>query len=85
MLLDGRIDVVTFTSPSAVRNFSQIYGAEQAIDLLKNTVVAAIGPVTADAAAQLGLEVTVQPIVSTIPALVEAIAIHIMNGRRSLT
>ena len=28
MLLDGRIDVVTFTSPSAVRNFSAIYGAE---------------------------------------------------------
>ena len=50
MLLDGRIDVVTFTSASAVRNFVRIYGAEQAIDLLKNTVVAAIGPVTADAA-----------------------------------
>ena len=56
MLLDGRIDVVTFTSPSAVRNFSEIYGAEQAIDLLKNTVVAAIGPVTADAATQLGID-----------------------------
>ena len=40
MLLEGRIDVVTFTSPSAVRNFSAIYGADQAVDLLKNTVVA---------------------------------------------
>ena len=44
MLLDGRIDVVTFTSPSAVRNFSAIYGAEQTIDLLKNTVVAVHRP-----------------------------------------
>ena len=35
MLLDGRIDVVTFTSPSAVRNFSEIYGAEQTTDLLE--------------------------------------------------
>ena len=34
------IDVVTFTSPSAVRNFAEIYGAEQTMDLLKNTVVA---------------------------------------------
>jgi uroporphyrinogen III methyltransferase/synthase len=85
MLLDGRIDVVTFTSPSAVRNFSAIYGAEQTIDLLKNTVVAAIGPVTADAATQLGLEVTVVPSVSTIPALVDAIAIHMNNGRHSVT
>jgi uroporphyrinogen III methyltransferase/synthase len=80
-LLDGRIDVVTFTSPSAVRNFAQIYGTEQTIDLLKNTVVAAIGPVTADAATQLGLDVNVVPAVSTIPALVDAIAIHVTNGR----
>jgi uroporphyrinogen III methyltransferase/synthase len=83
MLLDGRIDVVTFTSPSAVRNFSAIYGAEQTIDLLKNTVVAAIGPVTADAATQLGLDVTVVPVVATIPALVDAIAMSASSARPS--
>jgi uroporphyrinogen III methyltransferase / synthase len=83
MLLDGGIDVVTFTSPSAVRNFSAIYGAEQTIDLLKNTVVAAIGPVTADAATQLGLDVTVVPVVATIPALVDAIAMSASSGRPS--
>jgi uroporphyrinogen III methyltransferase/synthase len=81
MLLDGRIDVVTFTSPSAVRNFSSIYGAEQTTDLLKNTVVAAIGPVTADAATQLGIHVTVQPAASTIPALVDAIAAHVAKEK----
>ena len=83
MLLDGRIDVVTFTSPSAVRNFSEIYGAEQTTDLLKNIVVAAIGPVTADAATQLDIDVTVVPAVATIPALVDAIVIHMTNGRLS--
>ena len=83
MLLDGRIDVVTFTSPSAVRNFSEIYGAEQTIDLLKNTVVAVIGPVTADAATLLGLDVTVVPMVATIPALVDAIATSAISGRPS--
>ena len=57
-----------------MRNFVRVYGAEQAIDLLKNTVVAAIGPVTAEAATQLGLTVTVQPVTYTIPAMVEAIA-----------
>lgn len=81
MLLDEKIDVVTFTSPSAVRNFSQIYGAEQTTDLLKHTIVATIGPVTADAAIQLGIPVTVQPTVSTIPALVDAIAAHVSRGR----
>ena len=85
MLLDGRIDVVTFTSPSAVRNFSEIYGAEQTTDLLKNTVVAAIGPVTADAATQLGIHVTVQPSVSTIPALVDAIAAYVVTEKLART
>jgi uroporphyrinogen III methyltransferase/synthase len=80
LLLDGRIDVVTFTSPSAVRNFSAIYGAEQTTDLLKNTIVAVIGPVTADAATQLGIDVTVQPSVSTVPALVDAIALHVTTA-----
>jgi uroporphyrinogen III methyltransferase/synthase len=79
MLLDDAIDVVTFTSPSAVRNFAAIYGKEQTIDLLSRTVVAAIGPVTSDAAAQLGLTVSIQPAVSTIPALVDAIAAHVLT------
>ena len=77
MLLDDAIDVVTFTSPSAVRNFAAIYGKEQTIDLLSRTVVASIGPVTSEAAHQLGINVTVQPTVSTIPALVDAIAAHV--------
>jgi uroporphyrinogen III methyltransferase/synthase len=76
MLLQNRIDVVTFTSPSAVRNFARLYGAEQSADLLKNTVVASIGPVTTDAAEALGITVTVQPSLSTIPALVDAVAAH---------
>jgi uroporphyrinogen III methyltransferase / synthase len=76
MLLDDEIDVVTFTSPSAVRNFASIYGKEQTIDLLSRTVVAAIGPVTSDAATQLGIAVNIQPAVSTIAALVDAIAAH---------
>jgi uroporphyrinogen III methyltransferase/synthase len=76
MLLEGRIDVVTFTSPSAVRNFAKIHGADQVADLLKSTVVATIGPVTAEAARKLSIAVTVQPKTYTIPALVAAIAAH---------
>ena len=81
MLLEGRIDVVTFTSPSAVRNFAKLYGADQVADLLKNTVVATIGPVTADAARQLAIPVTIQPKTYTVPALVDAIAAHYSPAR----
>jgi uroporphyrinogen III methyltransferase/synthase len=81
LLLEGRIDVVTFTSASAVRNFVKVYGADPAADLLGRTTVAAIGPVTADAAQQFGIEVTVQPATYTIDGLVDAIAAHFAGAR----
>jgi len=73
MLLERRIDVVTFTSASAVTHFVRMLGAEPAADLLRSTVVASIGPVTAEAAAQSNIETTVIPTSYTIPALVDAI------------
>lgn len=76
MLLEGRIQAVTFTSGSAVRSFVSIYGADQAIDLLRNTTVAVIGPVTGEAAAQLGIRVDVQPSTYTVAAMVDALAAH---------
>jgi uroporphyrinogen III methyltransferase/synthase len=76
MLLEHSIDVVTFTSASAVRNIVRVLGAEPAADLLATTVVACIGPVTAEAAAQSNITTTIQPANYTIPALVDAIAKH---------
>ena len=76
MLLDRQIDAVTFTSASTVRNFAAILGQEQAADLLRTTVVACIGPVTAEAAQQLDIETTVMPNRYTIPDLVDALVAH---------
>jgi uroporphyrinogen III methyltransferase/synthase len=76
MLLEGRIDVVTFTSASTVKNFVQIFGAEQSPDLLNATKVASIGPVTAEAAEQYGIKTAIMPKEYTIPALVDAIVAH---------
>jgi uroporphyrinogen III methyltransferase/synthase len=75
-LLDGRIDVVTFSSASAVRAFITIHGAEQAMDLLSHTLVATIGPVTAEAAHRYGINPQIMPATSTMPALVDAIVAH---------
>ncbi|MBA3637853.1 MAG: uroporphyrinogen-III C-methyltransferase [Acidobacteria bacterium] len=76
MLLDGQIDAVTFTSASTLRNFAQIHGVEQAADLLRGTVVASIGPVTAEAGDQLGISTTVMPAQYTVPDLVDALVEH---------
>ena len=76
LLRERPVDVVTFTSASTVRNFTEILGTESAAALLAATRVASIGPVTAAAAAELGFETTIMPAAYTIPALVEAIADH---------
>ena len=80
MLLDGQIDVVTFTSAASVRNFATTYGAEQAADLLQQTKVAVCGPVTAEAATRLGIPVTIMPGEYTLDSLVETIAQHYMGA-----
>jgi uroporphyrinogen III methyltransferase/synthase len=76
MLLDGQIDAVTFTSASTVRNFVELLGRDQAVDLLRTTVVASIGPVTAEAAQQLDITTSVMPERYTIPDLVDALVAH---------
>jgi uroporphyrinogen-III synthase len=72
LLAHGGLDAVTFTSGSAVGNFVQLHGHE-AVALLRDTVVAAIGPVTAEIARQLGIDVQVQPATYTAAAMVTAL------------
>jgi uroporphyrinogen III methyltransferase/synthase len=76
MLLDRQIDAVTFTSASTVKNFAKMFGEDQAADLLNTTVVACIGPVTAEAAQQLGIQTTVMPSTYTVEDLVDALVEH---------
>jgi uroporphyrinogen III methyltransferase/synthase len=85
MLLDRQIDAVTFTSPSSVRNFVKMVGEDQAIDLLQSTAVACIGPVTAEAAQQLGIATSVMPERFTIADLVDALVEHFHNSLEHAT
>jgi uroporphyrinogen III methyltransferase/synthase len=55
-------------------------GAEPAVDLLRTTVIASIGPVTAEAASQSGVQTTVMPLAYTIPALVDALVEHFQKN-----
>ena len=73
LLLDRQVDAVVFTSSSTVRSFVRQIGEEPAADLLRSTVVASIGPVTADAAARLNIATTVMPPIYTVPELVRAL------------
>jgi uroporphyrinogen III methyltransferase/synthase len=75
MLEAGEIDVLTFTSSSTVRNFVKAMGAVP--HLPSGTVVACIGPVTAQTATELGLPVDVSASEHTIEGLLSALLDHI--------
>ncbi len=73
---DGRVDMLTFTSSSTVRNFLTMIGAESSEELqklFKDVKIAAIGPVTAKTITNNGLKVDIQPEEYTIEAMVDAI------------
>jgi uroporphyrinogen-III synthase len=62
----------------------RVLGAEPAADLLQSTIVASIGPVTAEAAALFNIQTTIMPQTSyTIPALVDAIVAHFVMTQRA--
>jgi uroporphyrinogen III methyltransferase/synthase len=81
-LLESRgIDVVTFTSSSTVRGFREALAPADLRRLLDGVAVAAIGPVTAESAAEHGLRVSIMPTEYTVPALADAIAGHFETSR----
>jgi uroporphyrinogen III methyltransferase/synthase len=71
MIKTGGFDAVCFTSSSTVRNLVGIAGKPHA-----RTLVACIGPHTAETAKEFGLRVDVQPEVPQVPVLVDALAEH---------
>jgi uroporphyrinogen-III synthase len=73
LLLDRKIDLVTFTSASAVLNFAANFGADQASDLLAHTVVAVQGDAAADAASRANIAPAVQQPAGPISAFAEAV------------
>jgi uroporphyrinogen III methyltransferase/synthase len=75
----GGFDAVLFTSSSTVRNLVGIAGKPHA-----RTVVAVIGPKTAETATEFGLRVDVQPQHASVPDLVEALASYAVELREKL-
>ncbi|MEM5770740.1 MAG: uroporphyrinogen-III synthase, partial [Bacillota bacterium] len=68
-----RVDAVTFTSSSTVKNFLALLAGEDIPALLSGVLLAAIGPITAATAREAGLEVAVIAREYTIKGLAEAL------------
>jgi uroporphyrinogen-III synthase len=74
LLVEGKIDVITFTSSSTVTNFLERFEKEGGQrDQLAGICLAAIGPITAATMAEATLTVDVTPAEYTLPGLVSAL------------
>lgn len=82
----GTIDAITFTSSSTVTNFVSLIsealdeGVPELIDLLKNTSLISIGPVTTETLISYGCSEVAQAEVYTIAGLVECLIEHLGGG-----
>ena len=70
---NGRIDMITFTSPSTVTNFLALFEGTSIYEEILKSDVACIGPITAQKASEIGLKVTIVPDEYTVDALIKAI------------
>ena len=67
-LVEGRVDLITFTASSTVRNFVELVGTE-----IGPARVISIGPITSATARELGLPVHVEAEVHSVPGLIDAL------------
>jgi uroporphyrinogen III methyltransferase/synthase len=72
----GEVDVISFASPSAFRNFAEMLGAETMRSLSESAKIAAIGPTTARAIRDDGWSVAIEASEATSHGLADAIAVH---------
>jgi uroporphyrinogen III methyltransferase/synthase len=73
MLLQKKVDMITFTSSSTIVHFSNLFSDDDMKQLLAGAAVACIGPITQKTAEEAGIRVDVVARDYTIPGLTQAI------------
>jgi len=81
LFVGGKINCITFTSPSTVTHFLEIMGTD--FQMPAKVKTACIGPVTAAAARKAGLTIDILQEHYTIPGLVDAMIAHFTEEGRA--
>ena len=79
-LEEKKIDLITFTSSSTVRNFRELLPSENFKTLMADVTIASIGPITAQTAEKSGFDVHIIAESFTIKGLCDAICEYYDNG-----
>lgn len=83
-LLDERIDAITFTSPSTVHHFIQLFESTQWREWLKSAVICCIGPITERAARNAGIEPTIVPTTYTMNHLIHELSSYFQKEGKEI-
>lgn len=76
LLKQRKVDVITFTSSSTVKNFVRLFDGRRLSEIAAGSAIACIGPITAESVEQLGGRVDITAKEFTIAGLVSALVEH---------
>ena len=79
-LEEKKIDLITFTSSSTVKNFRELLPSKNFKTLMADVTIASIGPITAQTAEKLGFDVHIVAKSFTIKGLCHAICEYYDSG-----
>ena len=77
LLVERKIDVVTFTSSSTVRNFVRLFGGRRLGEIVNGSTIACIGPITAATVEDLGGRVNIVADQFTVTDMLRVIVEHL--------
>ncbi len=80
-IMSGKVDVITFTASSTVRNFVEMIGGAEKARMIPSTIrIASIGPITSAALRDAGMTVHMESPLYTIEALIDTIMEAMVDG-----
>jgi uroporphyrinogen III methyltransferase / synthase len=76
LLLERKVDVITFTSSSTVRNFVRLFGGRKLGEIVDGSIIACIGPITVSTVEELGGRADIVADQFTVADMLRAIVEH---------
>ncbi|HEX5608380.1 MAG TPA: uroporphyrinogen-III synthase, partial [Candidatus Binatia bacterium] len=83
LLVERKVDVITFTSSSTVRNFVRLFGGRKLGEIVSGSTIACIGPITAATVEELGARADIVADQFTVTDMLRAIVEHFQANSKA--
>lgn len=83
LLVERKVDVITFTSSSTVRNFVRLFGGRKLGEIARGSTIACIGPITAATVGELGGRADIVADQFTVKDMLRAIVEHFQTSSKA--